>query len=243
MKNKSNVLKYQNITKIKPIEEENAIMESLGKYKGLISELPVLNQKSVAQKTVWINDEHGNGILTKEHSSYINGLINSSGQIVISRGYIFAETCLAKKIIEIFVWGYPTGGRGRNIENCLERFNELKCMCESILNKDLRLNEYAEVIKEFKNINGLGPSTWTKFMYFFQTKIEGIPTLIFDAQIEKSLRHTQFEEFQHLADLRHGNANHFIDYIKGVDKIAKKLDVSTDRIELFLFYFNLNYMF
>jgi len=231
------------ITKIKPIEKENAIMESLLKYKVLISELPVLNQKSVAQKTVWIKDNYNKGILTNEHSLYISDFINSSGQIVISRRNIFDETNIAKKIIEIFVWGYPTGGRGNNIETCLKQLNDLECVCKSILNKDLSLNEYAEVIKEFKNINGLGPSTWTKFMYFFQTKIEGIPTLIFDAQIEKSLKHTQFIEFQHLADLKHEKATHFIDYINGVDNIAKKLGVSTDRIELFLFYFNLNYMF
>ena len=218
-------------------------MESLLKYKVLISELPVLNQKSVAQKTVWIKDNYDRGILKNEHSLYISDLINSSGQIVISRRNIFDETNIAKKIIEIFVWGYPTGGRGKNIKTCLERLNELECMCKSILNKDLSLNEYTEVIKEFRNINGLGPSTWTKFMYFFQTKIEGMPTLIFDAQIEKSLKHTQFIEFQHLADLKHEKATHFIDYINGVDNIAKKLGVSTDRIELFLFYFNLNYMF
>lgn len=218
-------------------------MESLLKYKVLISELPVLNQKSVAQKSVWIKDNYDKGILTKEQLLYISDIINSSGKIVISRRSIFDETDIAKKIIEIFVWGYPTGGRGKNVEMCLKQLNELECVCKSIFNKNLSRNEYYEVIREFKSINGLGPSTWTKFMYFFQTKIEGITTLIFDAQIEKSLKHTQFIEFQHLADLKHEKVNHFIEYINGIDNIAKKLGVSTDRIELFLFYFNLNYMF
>jgi len=61
-------------------------------YKVLISELPVLNQKSVAQKTVWIKDNYDRGLLTNEHSLYISDLINSSGQIVISRRNIFEET-------------------------------------------------------------------------------------------------------------------------------------------------------
>ncbi len=73
-------------------------MESLLKYKVLISELPVLNQKSVAQKTVWIKDNYDKGILTKEHSLYISDIINSSGQIVISRRNILMKPTLQRRL-------------------------------------------------------------------------------------------------------------------------------------------------
>ena len=80
-------------------------------------------------------------------------------------------------------------------------------------------------------------------MYFLQTKIEDVPTLIFDAKIEKSLKQTQFSEFHCLKNLKHENVDDFLNYINGIDKVSRELGVSTDRIELFLFYFNLNYTF
>jgi len=218
-------------------------MESILKYKVLISELPVLKQKSSAQKKVWVKDNSGTGILSKEHSFLIKDLINSAEMIEISRKNIFDEMNITKKIIEIFIWGYPTGGRGKNIESCFKQINILESICKRISNKNIKLEEYYEVIKEFKSIKGLGASTWTKFMYFFETKIEGIPTLIFDSQIEKSLKQVQFKEFDSLKNLKHEKEKHFINYIDEIDKVSRQLDVSADRIELFLFYFNLNYMF
>ena len=80
-------------------------------------------------------------------------------------------------------------------------------------------------------------------MYFFQTKIENVPTLIFDAKIENSLKQTQFTEFHYLKNLKYENAEDFLNYINSIDKVSRELGVSNDRIELFLFYFNLNYMF
>lgn len=218
-------------------------MESILKYKILISELPVLKQKSAAQRRIWVKDNSDAGILSKEHSFLIKDLINSAEMIEISRKNIFDETNITKKIIGIFIWGYPTGGRGKNIEYCFKQINALESMCKFISNKNLKLEEYYEVIKEFKSIKGLGASTWTKFMYFFETKIEGIPTVIFDSQIEKSLKQAQFKEFHNLKDLKHENERHFINYIDRVDKVSRQLDVRADKIELFLFYFNLNYMF
>ena len=160
-------------------------MESILKYKVLISELPVLKQKSVAQSRIWVKDNSDTGILSKEHSFLIKDLINSAERIEISRKNIFDETNITKKIIEIFIWGYPTGGRGKNIESCIKQINVLESMCRFISNKNLKLEEYYEVIKEFRSVKGLGVSTWTKFMYFFETKINGILALIFVSQIEK----------------------------------------------------------
>jgi len=220
------------------------IMESLLKYGVLILELPVLNHNKVSQKRIWVKDNSYNkGILPKAYSSYINDFINSDGLIEISRKNIFDETNIVKKIIEIFIWGYPTGGSGKNIKLCLKQIKQLEIICKSILNRNLQLEEYHEVIQKFKSIKGLGSSTWTKFMYFFQTKIEDVPTLIFDAKIEKSLEQTQFAEFDYLKNLKHDNVEHFLNYINGIDKVSRELGVSTDRIELFLFYFNLNYTF
>ena len=218
-------------------------MESLLKYKVLILELPVLNHKKVSQKRIWVNENYYKGILPKACSSYTNDLINNDGLIEISRKNIFDETNIIKKIIEIFIWGYPTGGSGKNIKMCLKQIKELEIICKSILNKNLQLKEYHEVIQDFKSIKGLGSSTWTKFMYFFQTKIENVPTLIFDAKIEKSLKQTQFTEFHYLKNLKYENAEDFLNYINSIDKVSRELGVSNDRIELFLFYFNLNYTF
>ena len=96
-------------------------MVSLLKYRVLILELPVLNHSKVSQKRIWIKENSYKGILPKAYSVFINDFINSDGLIEISRKNIFDEMDIAKKIIEILIWGYPTGGSGKNIKLCLKQ--------------------------------------------------------------------------------------------------------------------------
>ena len=67
------------------------------------------------------------------------------------------------------MWGYPSGGRGKNIQKVLDKFERLKKILKKI-QKDNQIDQaQADLyISELDAIDGLGMSTWSKFLYFFK---------------------------------------------------------------------------
>ena len=146
-----------------------------------------------------------------------------------------------KKIITALMWGYPTGGRGKNIEKILEKIDELDHLLSSIKGKDLKKSEANKVYEAFGNIRGLGISTWSKLLYFFDVSIDSYKCQIYDMKIVDSLNKRQFSELGS-QEWKQDN-DHYYQYIKFLDEQAKSMDVKPDQIELFLFYYNLYYKF
>lgn len=210
-------------------------MSSISEYKDLISNLPVEQQSSTIKKKIWKRIEY------KRKAEIERDIFGNEDYIEISRKDIFAETDITKKIIMILMWGYPTGGRGNNIQNLLEKINDIIDILKSINKKNLTMSEARENIKTLNRITGLGMSTWTKFLYFFDVSIDSNKCQIFDLKIVASLNKKQFDEFEQKTWKQ--DITFYLEYNKMLNEIAKTLEVSPDRIELFLFLFNLGFMF
>ena len=210
-------------------------MSSISEYKDLISNLPVEQQSSTIKKEIWKRIEY------KRKAEIERDIFGNEDSIEISRKDIFAETDITKKIIMILMWGYPTGGRGNNIQNLLEKINDIIDILKSINKKNLIEAEARKEIENLNSITGLGMSTWTKFLYFFDVSIGSNKCQIFDLKIVASLKKKQFDEFEQKTWKQ--DITFYLEYNKMLNEIAKTLEVSPDRIELFLFLFNLGFMF
>ncbi len=203
-------------------------------YKQLIQSLPVMNQSAHIKKESWAR-------ISYKEKTNIEKIIFSKNDIEISRQDIFDESKTDFKIIKTLLWGYPTGGRNDNIKRALESFILLQKLLSKAENKNLSLSEANSLLNELSNIKGLGPSTWSKLLYFFNISICNQKCQIFDLKIVDSLNKKQFCEFEEY-NWKQDKQNYF-KYISLLSDLANKLKASPDQIENFLFIYNLNYKF
>jgi hypothetical protein len=200
-------------------------------YKNLIEALPV--------------DQHSFEIFSENWKvtnqiELIEKIFDNNESVFINRFHLrYSTSEMASFIIKTLMWGYPTKGRGSNIDRLLEsdNFEKLILKLEGYCRNKISLNHIIEDVSEIK---GLGQSTITKFLYFLETTVEGYQALIFDEKIVRVLKSGRFDEFYQFKDLRTINLNHYVEYLSVIHQIANELKVDADKIELFLFLFGNN---
>lgn len=206
-------------------------MSDIKTYKRLIREIPIEKQAMHAQKGVWEKR------LDKSTFQIVKSLFDKE-EIIITRSDILEEKACRNKIAMILVWGYPNGGRGNHIRNILGEINKLCKELSKVEGKNLNKDEAQKLIDSLNNIEGMGPSTWSKLLHFFRVSVDSNSCQIFDAKIEKSLNMGIFKEFEK-KKWSQNNTTDFFDYIKFLSKISKDLNVKPEQVENFLFYYNL----
>lgn len=209
-------------------------MANIKDYYDLISLIPVNQQSALIKKTIW-------GGFEKEDP--INAIFGDKQEVEISREDVFSEDDIEKKAIMVLMWGYPTGGRGKNIEKIIKKFDTLVCILESVKGNNFTMTEAKadNLIKGLDSISGVGISTWSKFLYFFNVSIDSMKCQIFDEKIVDSLNKKQFEDLG-IDSWSHTKEDYFR-YIELVNNLATSMKVLPEQIELFLFYYNLSYKF
>ena len=80
------------------------------------------------------------------------------------------------------------GGHGGNIEYVIEKIDELKNILSSVNGQDLPKDKASEIIAEISKFRGLGISTWSKLLYFFNASVESKKCQIYDLKIVDSLK-------------------------------------------------------
>ena len=206
----------------------------ISEFKGLIQELPDKLHAFHIKRENWN---------VEGHNDYIDEIFNKRGnvkEIWLNRGDLFmSRDNLKEYIFLVLMWGYPTKGRGRNIDALLRNEN-----LEALINSLERYEEEDVSIKDLKEdlkIPGIGLSTLTKFTQFLDTTIGGYRAMILDRQIIETIRVNKFEAFSSLKGIRYENAlKYYPDYIRIIDQLALDLDTSHDQIEMFLFMFGRN---
>lgn len=235
-------------------------MSSIKKYEEIIKSIPVRNHSVIVRKENWIKNDSLHTRFTKDNQFQNNNddLLNTlktifenaqNGKIEISREDIFKEKDFEKKLIMVLLWGYPTGGRGTNIADILYSRNELiPRISDFIENHKKMINR-----KDFKNlfytqnkngkkgkkIKGIGLSTMSKILYFFEIKIDNNPCLIYDSQICLSLPKNQIDEFYDYPWKK--NYASFFHYLEVINKCSKEMKTKPDALELFLFLYNTHF--
>ena len=240
-------------------------MSSIKNYEEIIKSIPVKKHSVIVRKENWIKDDSLHTRLTKKNQFQNNNknLLNTlkkifenaqNGQIEISREDIFKEEVLEKKLIMVLLWGYPTGGRGNNIANILnerKQFikklnNTLKDKKNSIAQDDYKKLKFKDENTKKLKFKGLGLSTMSKILYFFEVKIDNNPCLIFDTQILLSLQKNNIDEFKNVDwEQADEKEEKYFEYLRIVNTISKEKlknsKIKPEAIELFLFHYNMHF--
>jgi hypothetical protein len=210
-------------------------MTSITTYENLIKNIPVLKQSTKIKRKVWERISYNN------KSEIENDIFGAEAEVEISREDIFNESDTKKKIVMTLMWGYPTGGRGSNIANLLKNLSKLNTTLGNIKNKNLSYADFNDLVQSFNEILGLGMSTWSKFLYVFNVKIDSTRCQIYDLKIVESLNKKQFVELG--SNTWEQNTKNYCSYIQLTKNLANTMSSSPDQVELFLFYYNYYYKF
>jgi hypothetical protein len=210
-------------------------------YVNFIRHFPYKQQAFRVNKNVWLPDDGKKRIINQ--LDRIKSVFGKEDSAMISRNDLLtAKDELELFVIKVLMWGYPTKGRGNNIEKILnpENFDQTIKKLKAVRQNGNISNQEVEALFS----DGLGLSTVSKILYFLQIKIDSSPALILDLRVIEALtRKDGFEddELKNLKKLNYNNApKKYTEYLKAMQSLASKMTVQPEQIEMFLFEFGSN---
>lgn len=186
-----------------------------------------------------IKRQYWENVVSNETLNLIFGIEDENAVTIISRNDLFNHLGDTESfIIKVLMWGYPTKGRGKNIENFLKNKSEFANYVKLFneLTREKPFNDKS--LQALLKTKGLKLSTVSKLLYFKKIKLNDYPTLILDQKVINALTSNRFTDrflcsFQ---ELKYINARkYYHTYIKLLSELADKYNVKPDQIELFLF--------
>jgi hypothetical protein len=203
----------------------------LSSYKELIKQLPYLEQSFEIKKENWKLEKYAfsNRLNTFFETYFIEDILR------LSRWELFEFTRRDPfdAAIAIIMWGYPSGMRGDSFQTFLKNIDSIKYRL--LPDNNITDGKFKELLL---NIPGIGLSSLSKFLYFFNNKLDGLNCLILDRRIIEILNEKHFEELTVLSDIKENNkaAKYFL-YLNIIHEQANLLGCKPDQLELFLFMF------
>lgn len=209
----------------------------MNRFKSLIESMPVNEQAFISKQSTWSNYFNDYG----EVSTIFHHIFNNKDVVQISRSDLFRlakQDDLGYFIIATILWGYPRGMRGNHFTNILSQFQEVK---NALLEAQAGIDNWLNHFEKIRVIEGLGLSTYTKFLYFMGVKVENHPALILDRRIIDTLQREIFIELVPISNISTYNASsNYSLYLRTIDLLSQEMDTEGDKIEMFLFEFGLN---
>lgn len=215
---------------------------SIKKYAGLIKSLPVGGQfiKIRRDSTFWNRTDFPDDVqevikTVFDECSGDEKYINISRDDI--RDDIISRDDIKKTIVKILMWGYPRGGQYGQVKKILKKLNDLTTWLEE--NKGNNFDSVQDdALRNLSKIKGVGPSTISKLLYFFDVKIGNIPCQIYDDKVIDSLNNNH--QIQQLSERNNWDRNDedYEEYINLLSKLSENCECSPDQIELFLFMIN-----
>jgi hypothetical protein len=204
----------------------------LADYQTLIQSLPTHQQAFTTKRATWEKTIGG--------YSYWPDLFPKGEDVLqISRKDIFDTKDVEIKILKTIMWGYPRGMRGKHFSTVFQKLPELAEKLKSFQGENLSKSEYEAYLRPvFDNTRGLGLSTYSKLLYFFEVKIDSYPCLILDERLLLSFRSGQFEELKYLTSQpKYNPSKWYVDYLRVMHWEAQTLKIKPEKLEQFLFLF------
>ena len=210
----------------------------LEEFITLIQSLPVGRQKFIIQRRNFQKYEL-DFLWVKERNHL---LFDDNGITEISRNDLIGDYPSQRTLLEIIYWGYPRGMRGNNLELILKSIDLIvKKLIELYENNSLGADDFINFHQWTNGIPGLGISTYSKFLYFYKIRFNGIESLILDQRIIDVFSSESFNDFKDFSNIKRFNAHHYyINYLKKLSELSVHLNTSADNIEQFLFLFGKN---
>ncbi len=207
-------------------------------YKILISNLPVRLQCFTTKRKTWNKAENEIDWLKNLNDR----LFGDKKTLTISRHDIFETKDPREMIIKTIYWGYMAGMRGNNFVNILKHIDNIE---NSLLllrqNANPTTSDFLELTANFKNVVGLGLSTYSKLLYFFKIKFNDNSCLILDQRLIDVFASKTYSDFQQISNINYNNAEKkYLDFLKLTRQLASKIETEEENIEQFLFMFGNN---
>jgi hypothetical protein len=201
-------------------------------FETLIREIPDRNQSFDIKRSIWNNSSQ---------KDLISKIFDEKKSITLNRQDLFNSVWnLEEFVIKTLMWGYPTKGRGSNIDNVLEQslFENIIGVIRNYQDKEVSIEN---VISDLEQLRGIGISTFSKFLFFTRTYINSYPALILDLRIISIINSGRFDELNSLKGISHSNAkSRYLEYIKTIYELSIATNTKPEQIELFLFMFGRN---
>ena len=207
-------------------------------YKVLISNLPVRQQCFGTKRMTWKKAE-GKIVWLKQLNDKLFG---GEEALFISRQDIFDTTNLRKKILKTIYWGYTSGMRGNHFVDLLRDMEQIERNLDRLLNtSNPTISNLDGLIHAFKNIKGLGLSTYSKLLYFTGIAFEEYPSLILDQQLINVFASKTYVQFAAISGINDYNKEQkYFEYLKIMDQLPARLETAGENIEHFIFTFGGN---
>jgi hypothetical protein len=207
----------------------------LSNYRTLISHLPVKEQSFTTKRSTWFKAENDYFWLKELNKTFFD----EYGQLTLNRLDVFNSKTIEESIIKTIYWGYPRGIRGNHFRNILNSFDVLVRHCSILKDSEtITSAEYFELINDFKKIEGLGLSTYTKILYFLNIKIDHNPCLILDQRIITMIQQNQYPSFNNLSINTYNKEKKYPEYLALMNHLSQELKTKPENLEQFLFLFN-----
>ncbi len=207
------------------------------RFNSLIRSMPVDEQAFTSKQSTWSQYFNGYG----EASNILQHIFNNKNSVQISRLDLFRlaqKDDLGYLIIATILWGYPRGMRGNYFSSILSQFQQIK---DALLEAQVGIDNWLEHYKKIKKIEGLGLSTYTKFLYFMGATVENHSALILDKRIIDTLQRELFIELNPISHISiHTAVSKYPLYLGTMDSLSQSVGTESDKIEMFLFEFGLN---
>lgn len=209
----------------------------MDRFKELIKSMPVDFHAFTSKKSTW----HKYLLKDDDLSIILSEIFMGNDFVEISRKDLFdlAKAGNYKKfIISTILWGYPAGMRGNHFQNIADDIVALSSLLKQATEG---ISDWSAHYSEVKKIRGLGLSTYTKFLYFIEAKVNSFPCVIFDKRIIDTINKKSIDGFYSLKQVKSYNSDaKYPEYLKCIDVAAKKYEAKHGQVEMFVFQFGLN---
>lgn len=211
---------------------------NIDRYKILISTLPVRQQCFTTKRTTWLKAENEISWLKQLNDN----IFENKSTVTISRQDIFETNEPREIIIKTIYWGYTAGMRGNHFVNILKHIDTIENSLLPLRQKSSpTTTDFISLTEAFKNVTGLGLSTYSKLLYFFKISINDNPCLILDQRLIDVFACETYSDFQKLSGIRYDNAEKkYLVFLQLTNDVSKRLNTEGENIEQFLFIFGNN---
>jgi hypothetical protein len=194
-------------------------------WSTIIPLIPVRDHFENIKSDIWRPHFAAHG-LAKYHAA----IFGTSPSVAISRSrlltYPYANP--VQKCLEIFLWGYPPGGRGHLKDSYLQNISQITRLASLSI-------QWPDYFQNLNQVGHLGISTISKLAYFHGCTFGGQPALILDSRLIDVLAGGRWGTMS-MPGLSYTNAaSRYPDYLRLINTTATSLGCRPDNIEFFLF--------
>ena len=210
----------------------NNTTNSLYRYQKLIQELPTQEQSFTIKASNWQKQLSAEDFRT---------LFREESTTRLSRKEVHDTNDSKIFLLKVILWGYPQGMRGNHFMKIYGRLEELSEIFNNPNRAKLQFEDLRLIQQQIKDIEGIGLSTYSKFLYFRDYQFDDVTSLIMDERIIRVIKGNLFQELEILRPLNSYNAEKkYIEYLKLMKQLSEKLNTYPENLEQFLFLFGNN---